>query len=105
MTRLALILAAVLLAGCVASSEQEEQACDGIDAWQMGRVCAHLYYQRSEFDLRDSGQTCPDGRLSEPMGHTRRLVADNCGESLWLADYRVIWGCLRVWAPMDAIPL
>ena len=75
MTRLA-ILAAVLLAGCVAGPEQEEQARDGIDAWQAGRVCVHLYYQRSEFELQDSGQTCPDGRLSEPMGHSRRLVAE-----------------------------
>ena len=85
MTRLA-ILAAVLLAGCVASPEDSTAGHDAPDIWQTGR-------------------TCPDGRLSEPMGYTRRLVADNCGESLWLADYRVIWGCLRVWAPMDAIPL
>ena len=104
MTRLA-VLAAALLAGCVASPEDSTAGHDAPDIWQTGRTCIHLYYQRSEFDLRDSGQTCPDGRLSEPMGHARRLVADNCGESLWLADYRVIWGCLRVWAPMDTIPL
>ena len=99
------ILAAVLLAGCVASPEDSSAGRDAPDVWQTGRTCIHLYYRQDEFHRADSGATCPDGRLSEPMGHTRRLVADNCGESLWLADYRVIWGCLRVWVPMDTIPL
>lgn len=87
-----LLLVLLLLTGCVTSPEEAQP--NPIDVWQQGNSCVHMYYQRQEYTLADSGSTCPDGTSPEPVGHTRKLVADNCGESLQLVNYHVIYGCV-----------
>lgn len=89
-----LLLVLLLLTGCVTSPEEAQPQPNPFDLWQQGNSCVHMYYQRQEYTLADSGSTCPDGTLAEPVGHTRKLVADNCGESLQLVNYHVIYGCV-----------
>lgn len=89
-----LLLVLLLLTGCVTSKEEEQAQPNPFDLWQQGNSCVHMYYRKQEYTLADSGSTCPDGTLAEPVGHTRKLVADNCGESLQLVNYHVIYGCV-----------
>lgn len=91
----------VFLCGCVTSSEDSNRD-NPFDAWNQGSICKLLYYPKESFHVVDSGTVCDEfGHAAEPVGHTRKLVADNCGESLDLVDYHVIYGCRNMSTPVD----
>jgi hypothetical protein len=96
-----LVVSVLGLIGCVTSVDDSTQD-NPFDAWNQGSVCKFWYYPRNSFSLADSGTVCGEsGQHAEPVGHTRKLVADNCGESLQLVDYRVVYGCRNMSAPVE----